>query len=185
MISANLGAFGDGAATLAGYATWNERLCKQLCLTIENLDDAGFAFQKADSTDLSAAETTFNSMIDYTKSWYDSNVDASAAGESITAYSKSYIPELVSLAAFVLTGNWGAVFVLFVKVGLEVVLDSTEKKLDPDVSTGDLAEILKQTLALTDEDGNIIGSRVDMLRDLSITINNQLEEIQERWSTDS
>ena len=156
--------------------SWQEQAAKAYCILIENCYQAGYKLSQAETSDLSEMETEFSELSDYLKSWHDGNVELSAAGESPAALSKSYIPELAQFAILAATGQWGLVFVLFVKVGLEFLLDKEEKQLDPDVATGDSAEILKQLFGILDEEGNIVGNRLEGLTDLSIAINNILSQ---------
>lgn len=162
-------------------------LSYELACTIRNLRRNGYTISQAVSSDVSDAETAINSLIDYTKSWQDSAINASVEGNTPTAYDKSYIPEILSFAGLALSGQWGLIFVLFVKVGLEYLLDTTEKKLDPDVSTGDQAEILKQLFGVLDEDGNIVASKIEGLTQLKIQIKNYLSEQEQEglWSSNS
>jgi hypothetical protein len=117
-------------------------------------------------------EAEFSALSDYLKTWHDGNIDLSAAGDNPTALTKSYIPELAQFAILAATGQWGLIFVLFVKVGLEYVLDREEKQLDPDVSTGDSAEVLKQLFGVFDENGNLVGNRLDGLTKLAVHLHN-------------
>lgn len=144
MKTAYLGALNDGAATLAGFSSWQERLSFQLCKTLENLSDENIVITQAESTDFEAAETAFNALSDYTKNWLSGAVSASSEGGTVQVFDSSYIPELLTFIALGLSGNWGGVFVLFVKVGLEFLLGYTEKKLDPETTTDELAQVFKK-----------------------------------------
>lgn len=163
---------------------WISRLCFEESKLRYALNQAGHTVKMMEQTDLTAAETAMSGLSDYLKTWFDGAVVSSAGGSAPVALDKSYIPEIVQFIALAATGQWGLIFVLFCKVGLEFLLDSTEKKLDPSTATGDLQELLKQVLAVLDENGNIVGSKVDGLANLHISIRNILSEGEQEaiWS---
>lgn len=150
MITANFGAPSTepGTFDLTGAEEnyWEEFAAWCYVQEQWNKSQAGMQLAQPESSDVEAVETAFNNLSDYTKTWLVSAVNASAEGNQPGAFDKNYIPELLSFVGLLVTGNWGAIFVLFVKVGLEFLIDATEKKLDPDVATGDVAEVLRKGL---------------------------------------
>lgn len=127
----------DGSAeALQAHADY-EFVC-----TMRNLRSAGYAFSQAESNDFQAAETAFDSLSDYTKTWLVSAISASATGDVVPAFDESYIPELMTFIALLVTQQWGAIFVLFVKVGLKFLLNRLRDQLDPDSVVADLVGTL-------------------------------------------
>lgn len=162
------------------FDSYQEQLAYILCGTLENVAAQGMKISQPEEVDFSNVEADLQAFVSYTKSWYDSNVEASASGGEITAFDKNYLPDIALFIFLLATGQWGAIFVLFVKVGLEYLLDTTEKGLDPNVATGDSAEVLKQIFAVLDPStGEIVGSKVDGLSQLKIKINNVLSQAEE------
>lgn len=168
--------------TVLTHDSWQEQAAHAYCLIVDACYEEGIKISQAETSDLTAAETDFSALSDYLKTWMDGNIDLSAQGDSVTALNKSYIPELGSFAFLAATGQWGLVFVLFCKVGLEFLLDFGEKKLDPDVSTGDMVEVIKQVMAYLDESGNIVGSRLDGLSNLQLNIHTGEEAREDTWA---
>jgi hypothetical protein len=167
MITAN---FPDGGLTLT-EDTWNEQASKIFCALMHNMNAAGVVMSQPESSDFSAAETAFDTLGGQLKSWYDGAVTTASEGGVPAAFDPEYLPDILSFIALLATQQWGAIFVLFCKVGLRFLTDSSRKKLDPTTSGGDVAELLKALLGVLDDNGNIVGSKIDGLTNLTIRIN--------------
>jgi hypothetical protein len=162
--------FPDGGDTLV-ESSWNEQANKAFCLLLHNMNAAGIAMSQPESDDFSAAETAFNTLGGQLKTWYDGAVTTASEGNVPDAFDPDYLPDILTFIALLATQQWGAIFVLFCKIGLRFLTDTARKKLDPTTSGGDVAELLKALLGVLDENGNIVGSKVDGLTNLTIRIN--------------
>jgi hypothetical protein len=174
MKSCNFGS--TGSMTLI-KDNWQEQAAYLWCMEQENKAAAGMQIVQMESVDLEDAEAAMDGMSTYLRTWLTDNVDAAAAGEEITPFDTDYLPELLTFITLAVTGQWGLIFVLFVKVGIKFLVDYFEKRLDPDtdmegVNEG-LENVIKQIFAVLDpETGEIVGSRVEGLTNLHVTVRN-------------
>lgn len=160
-----------------GSAEALQAICDyEIACTLRALRGQGYTLSQAESTDFSAAESAFDAFGAQLKTWVDGAVDASAQGTEPTAFDPEYLPDIITFIALLATQNWGAIFVLFVKVGLRFVLDDKRKELDPGTSTGETADMLRDLFAVLDTEGNIVGSKLEGLANLQILINNILSQ---------
>lgn len=164
---------------------WLLRICYEESLDRYNRNQQGFTENCVESADFTAAETAFDTLGADIKTWLDSAVNASADGSEPTAFDTDDLPDIVTFLALLATQNWGAIFLLFAKVGLRSVLDLFRKKLDPATSTGDMVEFLKQTIAVLDDEGNVVGCRLDGLTNLHITVNTEQDLQDSLWGSAS
>lgn len=139
--------------------------------TYKALRAQGVDIVVAEQADYVAAQTAFDGLSDTLQSWLTGAVAASESGEEIPALSDDYIPELLQFLALALTGQWGAVFVLFVKVGLDFVIKWLRGRLQPGNTRLDAAETLDTALLVRDSGGRVIGSRLESLGTVTVTIN--------------
>lgn len=167
------------AFTLTDYSdpmTWLARDAAESIGTRANMVAQGMAITEPEEADYTAVETAFDSLSTDIKAWFDGAVNASSEGTAPTAFDPENLPDIVTFIALLATQNWGAIFLLFVKVGLRAVLDISRKKLDPATSTGDMVEFLKQTIAVLDDDGNVVGCRLEGLSNLQVEVKNILSQ---------
>jgi len=164
---------------------WLLRICYEESLDRYNRKQQGFVENCVESSDFTTAETAFDTLGTDIKTWIDSAINASADGNEPTAFDTADLPDIITFVALLATQNWGAIFLLFVKVGLKAVLDFSRKSLDPATSTGDMVELLKQTIAVLDDDGNVVGCRLDGLTNLHITVNTEQDLQDSLWGAAS
>lgn len=153
-------------------SSWQEQAARVYCLWMDNLSSANIAVQQVEESDYTALSTDLDAFVAYTTSWLSTNIAASSEGGEVTAFDKSYLPELALFIGLVASGQWGGVFILFVKVGIAFLLDMFSENLSPDATTGETAEMLKKIFAVLDESGNVVGNRLEGLANLQIAINN-------------
>lgn len=154
---------------------WLLRACYEDVTTYKALFDADIAITQTEESDLLAAEAYFQGLSSNLQDWFQAASAASAAGEGIPALEEDYIPELIQFIILALSGQWGAIFVLFVKVGLEFVVNWMRERLAPGNQRNDIAECLDSALLLRDEEGAVVGSILSQIG--SININVPLDEV--------
>lgn len=138
-------ALGDNADTLAGFDSWLERLCWHKVKLMEDMSAAGFKISSHDLTDITAAQDAFTGMSDQFVAYLDSVEAASIAGDDLPAFDPSIIPDLVQFVGLAVTGQWGLVFVLFVKVGISYLAQrATSSQSTGGADVEELTEVLRK-----------------------------------------
>jgi hypothetical protein len=151
-----------------------KRLDHVLCLLLEGMSENGFKLAQAQESDFEAAETAFDGFSEYLKTWLVTNAQNAEDGVAITDFDNGYIPELITFVVFALTGNWGGIFVLFVKVGLDFLLHYLKEKLKPNNKSLDINDAILQGFFVESEDGE----RIPILPSLgNIQVNLPTDEV--------
>jgi hypothetical protein len=142
-------------------ATWNEQASKVYCLWMDNLYNANIVISQPETSDFEAAETAFNNLSDDVQAWFDDAIAASMAGEEIPALDANYMPEIIEFIGLIITGNWGGVFLLFVKVGMKALLDWLSRRLDPDNDVDDTPQVLRDNLQTLQGALDAVGNAIE------------------------
>lgn len=160
--------------TTADSDYWQARFCYEESLLKYNANVAGYAITQIQQTDIESAEALMDSLSGELQTWLTSSVTAMEAGEPIPALDESYIPELIQFVVLAITGQWGLIFVLFVKVGLKFLIEWIRKKL----AAGDVSEVARtmEEIILDKSDPENVINRLDYLtgampNNLHITVN--------------
>lgn len=119
-----------------------------------------------EESDITAAETAMLGMSDYLRTWLGSAMAAAVAGTEIPAIQESYIPELIEFLELAVTGQWGLIFILFVKVGLKFLLERLKERIGNGV-IDDPAQTL-DNIFLDRTDPANVKNRLDALNQLII-----------------
>lgn len=122
---------------------WISLAAYEDCLLYERMYAEGFTLTQIENDDLTGAETLFSGMSEGLSSWMDSAISAANNGEEIPALDDNYIPELIELLFLIVTGNYGAIFFLFVKVGFKFLVNWLRKHLPKDSSIDESAQTLE------------------------------------------
>lgn len=130
--------FGNTGGMALIKASWQEQAAYLYCMTLENMSEQGIVIQQIDSTDIASAESLTETLSVQLSSWFDDAIAANIAGNDIPSLDEQYIPELIEFLALAVTGQWGLIFVLFVKVGLKFLLERLKKQLNSTNSVDDL-----------------------------------------------
>jgi hypothetical protein len=144
------------------------RLCYEECLVIQRAYDEGYEISQVESTDIADAEALFASLSTELTDWYDVAIAASVAGTEIPALDVSYIPELIELLMLISTGQWGLIFVLFVKVGVKFLIDYIQRKLPQDSNLDEAAQALETIFLDKDTVPGEIINRLDTIRNFIV-----------------
>lgn len=186
--------YGDGASVPAFEETtdnplyWLLRLCHMMVVEREALRSASFNMTQLDTTDVTNAETSVSTFFSNAKGWMDGVYAASDGGGTPPDFSEAMIPDLIQFFGLAATGNWGLVFVLFVKVGMAFLMQKFAKDSDPGTETTDLAQVMKEIFAvLNPSTGEIEGCKLEGLANLTIQVRNILWENEQEsvWSANS
>lgn len=156
MKTAHYGVLGDGAASLGSFASWQERAAFQYCLTLENLDAAGYVMTQPESTDFDAVSTSMNDFITDFGTWLDAlpglNLGDDPATRGVPALPPVSWPALIgSIVSLVVSGAGGVPAILATVVvsgGLQIFYKFLEGKIFPDNdgSTAEVVRVLRKAL---------------------------------------
>lgn len=145
---------------------WLLRACYEEVVYADRCYAEGVAVNFIEEADVSEAEAAFDALSDYLKTWLSSAMTAAVSGGSIPEIQESYIPELIEFLALAVTGQWGLIFVLFVKVGLKFVLERLKDRIGSGI-IDDVAGTM-DNIFLDKTDPANIKNRLDSLNQLII-----------------
>lgn len=145
---------------------WLLRACYEEVVYADRCYVGGVTVNLIEEADVNEAEIAFDGLSDYLKTWLPSAVSAAVAGTEIPEIQESYIPELIEFLALAVTGQWGLIFVLFVKVGLKFLLERLRERIGDGV-VDDTAGILEDIFLDKTNPANI-RNRLDALNQLII-----------------
>lgn len=145
---------------------WLLRACYEEVVYADRCYSEGVTADYIESADITEAEEVIDGLSDYLKSWLASAMGAAVVGGEIPEIQESYIPELIEFLALAVTGQWGLIFVLFVKVGLKFLLERLRERLG-EGAIDDAAETLDK-IFLDKSDPEKVRNRLDALNQLVI-----------------
>lgn len=145
---------------------WLLRACYEEVVYADRCYAEGVTVDYLEGTDISDAETAMSGLSTYLQGWLSSAMAAAVAGTEIPEIQESYIPELIEFLALASTGQWGLIFVLFVKVGLKFLLERLKERIG-DGTIDDTAQTI-DTIFLDRTDPEKIVNRLDALNQLII-----------------
>lgn len=158
MKTAHYGVLGDGAGTLSGFDSWQERAAYQYCKTLENLDEQGFVMTQPETEDYTSLNSSLTGWAESFQTWLENMPDApedEVTPRGLPAVQDTTFPSIISqIVALAVTGAAGGVPAIIANVAIQVGLSVFEKWLAGKIYAGesgnfsDVAEALNNIYEL-------------------------------------